>query len=80
LEDVRQEVRMNPDSVITNDQDGGFLVTRHSYSDVPTGRREFHRIGQQVHDDLTKASRVAANSATLGPKIDRQGYLPSPRT
>jgi hypothetical protein len=29
---------------------------------------------------LTKASRVAANSATLGPKIDRQGYLPSPRT
>ena len=67
LEDVGQEVRMDPDPAITHDQHRGRVVTRDSYPDVPAGRCEFDGVRQEVDHNLAKASRIASNSVA-GPR------------
>src|SRR6185503_11442349 len=73
LEYVGQELRMNPDSGITDNHNRARLITCDRYSDVATGGRELQGVRQEIHEDLPETGRVAENSAGLRRQVDRQG-------
>ena len=58
LEDARQIAGRNSRSVIGNTQADPIIIARRTYPDAPVWRREFHRVVEQIVNDLLQPALV----------------------
>ena len=63
IEDVGEQLCADAGSIVGNGHFGGVVDVPQLHGDAPAGRRELHRIGQQIPDHLLQAGRVTGDGA-----------------
>ena len=75
LKDMRKELRRNPLAGVPDTDLDLVFASPRLHVDLPAGRREFHRIGQQVPQDLAKSVGVHANQVDGRVQIRRNRHI-----